>query len=301
MSAPTKLLFSSALGRQTVRGLIKREFSTETKSELVRVSKQDKLYLIGINRPEKRNCVNSETASQLKRAFEDFSSDSNAYAAVLYGVGGTFCAGYDLKEISTANVQLTDDGPMGPTRMFLRKPVVAAIDGHAVAGGMELALWCDLRVMEEPAKMGVYCRRFGVPLIDGGTVRLPKLIGLARALDLILTGRGINGKEAFDMGLVTKLCKKGEALKVAVELAQSLCDFPQECLRVDRESSYKATFGSSSLEEALKMEYQNGVNALPEAVKGAANFVQGFGRHGSKPTEINNSEKGSIPNLKNKL
>ncbi|GFS89259.1 enoyl-CoA hydratase domain-containing protein 2, mitochondrial [Nephila pilipes] len=219
MSAPMPILLSNIfksnvkIRNHLIASFFKRHASSvESRSNsVVLVTKRYPLYLIGINRPEKRNCVNSETASELKKAFENFAEDSQANAAVLYGVGGTFCAGYDLQEISSGNVSLSPDiGPMGPTRMHLRKPVVAAIDGFAVAGGLELALWCDLRIVEETAVLGVFCRRFGVPLIDGGTVRLPKLIGLARALDLILTGRGVNGREAYEMGLVTKLCKKGE-------------------------------------------------------------------------------------------
>ncbi|XP_035204437.1 putative enoyl-CoA hydratase/isomerase YngF isoform X2 [Stegodyphus dumicola] len=153
-----------------------------------------------------------ETAHQLKIAFQNFAADTNALVAVLYGEGGTFCAGYDLQEIAAGNITELSihDGPMGPTKMELSKPVVAAINGYAVAGGLELALWCDLRIMEETAILGAFCRRFGVPLIDGGTVRLPALIGLSRSLDLILTGRGVSAKEAFEMGLVTKVCKKGE-------------------------------------------------------------------------------------------
>ncbi|XP_055947677.1 enoyl-CoA hydratase EchA19-like [Argiope bruennichi] len=286
MSAPINVLLLHAKFRQLlIKNLFQRRFSS-VDSQLVLVTKKYPLYLVGINRPEKRNCVNHETASQLRKAFENFAEDSEARAAVLYGVGGTFCAGYDLQEVSTGNVKLSADvGPMGPTRMFLQKPVVAAIDGHAVAGGLELALWSDLRVMEETAVLGVFCRRFGVPLIDGGTVRLPKMIGLARALDLILTGRGVNGREAYEMGLVTKLCKKGEAFQQAIDLAESLCVLPQESLRVDRSSTYKAIFDAKNLEEALKSESRCAIPVMKEAIKGAEKFMKGQGRHGSKVEE----------------
>ncbi|GIY88431.1 hypothetical protein CDAR_287421 [Caerostris darwini] len=241
MSAPCRLSLFNVyklnfkFRRHFVSSLFyQRFFSVDSKLDpVVLVTKRYPLYLVGINRPKKRNCVNSETAFELKKAFENFAEDSQAHAAVLYGVGGTFCAGYDLQEVSGGEVNLSPDvGPMGPTKMLLKKPVMAAIDGHAVAGGLELALWCDLRVMEESAILGVFCRRFGVPLIDGGTVRLPKLIGLAKALDMILTGRGVNGREAYEMGLVTKLCKKGEALQQAIDLAESLCDVPQKMYEI---------------------------------------------------------------------
>ncbi|GFX06426.1 enoyl-CoA hydratase domain-containing protein 2, mitochondrial [Trichonephila clavipes] len=279
------------LRKHLIASLFKRRsYSTETSSNsLVLVTKRYPLHLIGINRPEKRNCVNSETASELKKAFENFSEDSQAKAAVLYGVGGTFCAGYDLQEVSIGNVSLSPDvGPMGPTRMLLKKPVVAAIDGFAVAGGLELALWCDLRVMEETAILGVFCRRFGVPLIDGGTVRLPKMIGLARALDLILTGRGVGGREAYEMGLVTKLCKKGEAFHLAVDLAQNLSDLPHEGLQIDRTSTYLNTFDAKTLEEAFKVEITNASTVLEDAAKGAQKFIKGFGRHGNKVEKTEN-------------
>lgn len=252
-----------------------------SRSDFVRVEKQHNLHLIGINRPEKRNCVNPETANLLKLAFQNFEDDDNALIAILYGIGGTFCAGYDLKEIASSNMSglsLTD-GPMGPTKMSLKKPVIAAVDGYAVAGGFELALWCDLRVVEETAIMGVFCRRFGVPLIDGGTVRLPQIVGLSRALDLILTGRGIDGKEAEKMGLVTKLCK-GQALETAITLANDLCKFPQNCMNADRLSAHNATYDAKTIDEALKFEIENGLPVLVDAVQGAKKFVQGVGRHG---------------------
>ncbi|XP_054714002.1 enoyl-CoA hydratase EchA19-like [Uloborus diversus] len=247
-----------------------RKFS----KDLVCVSKRDNLHLIAINRPEKRNCVNGNTAIQLKAAFQDFESDQNASVAILHGTGGTFCAGYDLKEVAAGNkIDLSiNDGPMGPTRMKITKPVIAAVDGHAVAGGFELALWCDLRVVEETATMGVFCRRFGVPLIDGGTVRLPRLIGLARALDLILTGRGISGKEASEMGLVTKLCKKGEALQSAISLANDIAKFPQKGMNVDKNSTKEVVYDAHSLEEAFKIEINRAIPVLKDASLGASKF-----------------------------
>lgn len=261
-----------------------RSFASETKSDLVVVTKQKKLHLIGINRPEKRNCVNSETAKQLQQAFENFENDDDAYAAVLYGKGGNFSAGFDLQQVAEGNV---DDMPsctggMGPTAMFLSKPVVAAVNGYAVAGGFELALWCDLRVMEDNAIMGVFCRRFGVPLLDGGTVRLPQLIGLSHALDLILTGRAVDAREAYAMGLANRVVPCGTGIGTAVNLANSLCKFPQKCLKADRHSAYHSLFKAESLKEALQFEFENSKHVLlEESVSGAQTFMEGIGRHGS--------------------
>ncbi|XP_040355650.2 probable enoyl-CoA hydratase echA8 isoform X2 [Ixodes scapularis] len=251
---------------------------------LVVTEKQGRVLLVGINRPEKRNCVDSETACQLVQAFRDFDADDSVNVAVLHGKGGTFCAGYDLSELSEASddSQLDEDSwPMGPSGMLTRKPTVAAVNGYAVAGGLELALWCDLRVVDETAVMGVFCRRFGVPLLDGGTVRLPALIGLSRALDLILTGRPVSAKEALDIGLANRVVSCGTALGQAISLAGSIAKFPQQCVRADRASAYHACF-SGSLQEALAYERDNGKNVLAaESIQGAKKFVSGIGRHGS--------------------
>ncbi|OTF74343.1 3-hydroxypropionyl-coenzyme A dehydratase-like protein [Euroglyphus maynei] len=241
--------------------------------------------LIGINRPHKRNAINRETASKLRQAFEDFDNDPECRVAVLHGFGGTFCAGYDLEELANFDEMsienLATPAPLGPTWMLTSKPVVAAIDGYAVAGGFELALWCDLRVVETTAKMGVFCRRFGVPLLDGGSVRLSKLIGHSRAMDLILTGRGINGKEAFDFGIANRLVPVGTALGQAFNLAHSLVKFPNECLLADRRSAYYSTFNSTSLEDALQKEFDRSKQVLAkEAISGAKRFKEGVGKHG---------------------
>ncbi|XP_042240110.1 mevalonyl-coenzyme A hydratase sidH-like [Homarus americanus] len=242
------------------------------------------ITMIGINRPEKRNCVNTSTAVALLQAFQDFDKDDSAKIAVLYGVGGNFCAGFDLKELSEKppeRLSSSDRGPMGPTHYETKKPVIAAVEGFAVAGGLELALWCDLRVVEDTAVMGVFCRRFGVPLIDGGTVRLPAIVGLGRALDLILTGRAIKGKEALEWGLANRLVACGTAVGQAVNLAQSLVKFPQECMLADRASALHATFSAKSLQESLQFESENGIPIiLKESVLGAQKFIGGVGRHG---------------------
>lgn len=237
---------------------------------------------IGINRPQKRNCVNTQTAQCLKEAIANFENDEKSLVAVLYGVGGNFCAGYDLNELSQfESFPINDaDGYMGPTHRFIKKPLIAAISGYAVAGGMELALMCDLRVMEETAVMGVYCRRFGVPLIDGGTVRLTAMVGLSRALDLILTGRSIDGKEAFSWGLSNRIVACGTSLGQAVQLATSLTKFPQACLLADRKSTYNATF-KSVLDQLIKYESEQSVDVIhQESIEGAKKFVDGIGRHG---------------------
>lgn len=258
--------------------------TTRAKGNLVVTEKQGRVLLVGINRPEKRNCVDSETACQLVQAFRDFDADDSVDVAVLHGKGGTFCAGYDLSELSEAadDSPLDEDSwPMGPSAMLTRKPTVAAVNGYAVAGGLELALWCDLRVVDETAVMGVFCRRFGVPLLDGGTVRLPALIGLSRALDLILTGRPVSAKEALDIGLANRVVSCGTALGQAISLAGSIAKFPQQCVRADRASAYHACF-SSSLQEALAYERDNGKHVLAaESIQGAQKFMSGIGRHGS--------------------
>lgn len=238
-----------------------------------------------LDRPEVRNAVNLPTATALAAAFAGFEADQGASVAVLCGAGGTFCAGADLKAIGgpDANRVAPDgDGPMGPTRMRLSKPVIAAIAGHAVAGGLELALWCDLRVAEEDAVLGVFCRRWGVPLIDGGTVRLPRLIGLGRALDLILTGRAVTAAEALQMGLVSRVVPAGQARQVAEALAAEIAALPQTCLRSDRAS----TLDSLSLSEAGAManELRCGLTALaaPGLAAEIARFRDGAGRGGAQ-------------------
>jgi enoyl-CoA hydratase len=236
-----------------------------------------------LSRPEVRNAVDRETAEALAEAFGAFDRDDTASVGVLYGDSGTFCAGADLKAIAAGRHNRTEpqgNGPMGPTRMLLTKPVIAAISGYAVAGGLELALWCDLRVMEETAALGVFCRRWGIPLIDGGTIRLPRLIGLSRALDLILTGRAVGAAEALSIGLVHRVVAEGAARQSAEALAHELAAFPQVCLRGDRLSAYEQ-FGLG-LEEALQNEFNRGQAALrAETSRGAERFATGAGRHGS--------------------
>ncbi len=247
----------------------------------VRIERQGPVSTVVLSRPEARNAVDRPTAEALVAAFRDFEA-SDAKVGVLWGEGGTFCAGADLKAIGTerqSHVAATGPGPMGPSRMLLTKPVVAAIAGHAVAGGLELALWCDLRVAEEDAVLGVFCRRFGVPLIDGGTVRLPRLIGLSRAMDLILTGRPVHAKEALDFGLVNRVVQKGEARRAAEALALEIAAFPQGCMNADRRSAYGQF--DLPLPQALLAEFHGGVGALErEGVEGAARFAKGAGRHG---------------------
>ena len=239
--------------------------------------------LITINRPQARNAVDGPTAALLATAFRQFDADDSQDVAVLTGSEGTFCAGADLKAVATGRgnrVKLDGDGPMGPTRMMLSKPVIAAIEGHAVAGGLELACWCDLRVAANNAVFGVYCRRWGVPLIDGGTIRLPRLIGHSHAMDLILTGRGVSGDEAQMMGLANRLVEPGQALAAAIELAAQLSGFPQQCMRSDRESSYRQW--SLSEHDALAEETRLGLQVIRsgETQAGAARFAAGKGRHG---------------------
>ncbi|MFC7916833.1 crotonase/enoyl-CoA hydratase family protein [Streptomyces sp. NPDC057386] len=248
----------------------------------VRVERQGPVTTVVLSRPEVRNAVDGPTAAELADAFRDFEADGEARAAVLWGEGGTFCAGADLKAMGgpRANRVTEDgDGPMGPTRLRLSKPVIAAVAGHAVAGGLELALWCDLRVAEEDAVFGVFCRRWGVPLIDGGTVRLPRLIGTSRALDLILTGCPVPAREALEMGLVNRVVAPGTARAAAEELAATLAAFPQDCLRSDL-ASVRDQEGLSE-QEALLREVRYGAAVLPQALKGAARFAGGAGRHGA--------------------
>lgn len=250
----------------------------------IRVEQQERITIVSITRPEVRNAVDGETAGYLADAFRAFDANPDADVAVLYGDYGTFCAGADLKaiaQVAGANPLRADgDGPMGPSRMVLGKPVIAAVAGHAVAGGLELALWCDLRVVERSAIMGVYCRRWGVPLIDGGTVRLPRLIGHSRAMDMILTGRAVGADEALQMGLANRVVDDGTALHAALALAQQLCRFPQNCLRSDRLSAYEQW--GMSLDDALRNEFEHGlaVVASRETLEGATRFASGKGRHG---------------------
>jgi enoyl-CoA hydratase/carnithine racemase len=252
----------------------------------VRFDVDSPVGVITIDRPEVRNAVDGPTAVGLADAFRRFEAEDSLLVAVLTGAGGTFCAGADLKALAAGRGNRVDldidaDGPMGPTRMLLSKPVVAAVEGHAVAGGLELALWCDLRVAARDAVFGVYCRRWGVPLIDGGNVRLPRLVGLSRALDLILTGRGVSGEEALQMGLANRLAEPGGALDAAVSLAHQLAAFPQGCLQADRLSAYEQW--NLSLPEALAMEVTRGMEVIRsgETREGATRFAEGAGRHGS--------------------
>jgi len=248
----------------------------------VRVEHRGHVTTVILSRPEVRNAVDGPTAAELAAAFKKFDADDTAHVAVLWGEGGTFCAGADLKAIGTERgnrVAEDGDGPMGPTRLRLSKPVIAAVSGHAVAGGLELALWCDLRVVEEDAVLGVFCRRWGVPLIDGGTVRLPRLIGESRAMDLILTGRPVQADEAYAMGLANRVVPPGRARAEAEALAEQISGFPQACLRGDRASVLDQ--GGLAEEAAMAGELRYGAGVLEEILKGAARFASGAGRHGS--------------------
>jgi enoyl-CoA hydratase len=248
----------------------------------VTVKKDGPVTIVTLSRPEVRNAVDRETAEELAAAFRTFEVDASAKVGVLSGDQGQFCAGADLKKIAagTPNRMEPDgEGPMGPTRMQLNKPVVAAVAGYAVAGGLELALWCDLRVMEEDAVLGVFCRRWGVPLIDGGTVRLPRLIGLSRAMDMILTGRPVEAEEALQMGLVNRIVPNGTAKKAAVQLAHQISAFPQVCLRGDRLSAIEQF--DLPFEKAMANEFKHGLASIAkEAGEGAGRFAKGAGRHG---------------------
>lgn len=261
----------------------------------IRVEKDGETTIVTIDRPQARNAVDPETAEALFHAFVDFERDEGARVAILTGAGGAFCAGFDLKQAASAideswfaehdldaSFDGHDDrprkGPMGPTRLTLSKPVIAAIAGPAVAGGMELALWCDLRVMERSAYMGVYCRRFGVPLIDGGTVRLPRIVGHGRAMELILTGRQIGAGECHEWGLATRLCDEGKAVEEALVLARGLARFPQACMRADRLSAIRQW--SLGPEAALANEWKSARVFRMEGRDGAGRFVSGKGRGG---------------------
>lgn len=251
----------------------------------VRTVTEGDVLIVTIDRPEVRNAVDRPTADALEATFRDLDRDETLSGAVLTGAGGTFCAGADLHAIHEGDrrsrVEENEHGPMGPSRLQVDKPVIAAVEGHAVAGGLELALWCDLRVAAEDAVFGVFCRRWGVPLIDGGTVRLPRLVGLSRALDMILTGRPVTAAEALDIGLANRVVPPGQALHAAVALAHELSRFPQACLRADRASTL-ASF-DAPLEEALLAEHRRGVASMADGAMeaGVARFAEGAGRHGT--------------------
>ncbi len=250
---------------------------------LVLTEKNGPVTTVIINRPEVRNAVDGPTAQALVEAFEAFEADEKARVAVLTGAGGFFCAGADLKAVSRGQTnRLAEDGPgpMGPSRMRLSKPVIAAVAGYAVAGGLELALWCDLRVMERDAVFGVFCRRWGVPLIDGGTIRLPRLIGLSRALDLILTGRPVEAEEALHMGLANRVVETGQARVEAEALALQIAGFPQRCMKSDRRSAYEQF--DRPFAEALMNEFRLGLATIEsgETLERAGRFAGGAGRHG---------------------
>ena len=260
----------------------------------IRTEAKGEIFLVTIDRPEARNAVNPEMAEELCSAFTGFQRDEGLKVAVLSGVPGAFCAGFDLKfaadvdenwfaehDLSSSFDGVGDrpsKGPMGPTRLLLSKPVIAAVSGPAVAGGMELALWCDLRVMERSAYMGVYCRRWGVPLIDGGTIRLPRVVGHGRAMDLILTGRKVEAEECLQIGLANRLCADGAAVETALELAAELCRFPQACMRADRMSAIRQW--SHDLPQAFVGEWESASAFRNEGSAGAARFAAGKGRSG---------------------
>ena len=249
----------------------------------VRTARDGSVFTVTIHRPEVKNAVDSATAAALARAFKEFEGDESLSAAVLTGAGGTFCAGADLREVADGRrvaVEESGSGPMGPTWLQLSKPVIAAVEGHAVAGGLELALWCDLRVAARNSVFGVFNRRFGVPLIDLGTVRLPRMIGQSRALDLILTGRAVSAEEALQMGLVNRLVEPGKALEIALGLAGALAEFPQNGLRADRLSVYEQW--SLGWEQARRNELKHGLKVLAsgESRAGAQQFTSGMGKHG---------------------
>jgi enoyl-CoA hydratase len=249
----------------------------------VRVERAENVLTVILSRPGRRNAVDRETAAELAAAFRDFEADTEARVAVLWGEGGCFCAGADLKAVAENGgnvVRVEGDGPMGPSRMKLSKPVIAAVAGPAVAGGLELAIWCDLRVAEKGAVFGVYCRRWGVPLVDGGTVRLPRLIGQGRALDMILTGRGVGAEEAHRIGLADRVVADGTSRPEAEALARQIAAFPQLCMRADRASACAQWDGD--FDTAMRVETEGGLKVIEsgETVSGAMRFAGGAGRHG---------------------
>jgi enoyl-CoA hydratase len=263
-------------------------------ADSVRIEQQGAVTIVTLDRADVRNAVDADTARRLHAAFVAFDDDPDARVAVFHGANGHFCAGWDLQygarmaqqaggagvladlEFDAADARA--QGPMGPSRLLLDKPVIAAVSGAAVAGGMELALWCDLRVLEEDAYFGVYCRRFGVPLIDGGTVRLPRLIGMGHAMDLILTGRKVEAAEALQIGLANRVVPRGQARDAAIALAGQLCRFPQETMRADRRNAYEQW--GKPLPEALHAEWQRSKPRIADGLEGAARFARGEGRHG---------------------
>lgn len=247
----------------------------------VRIERDGPVTTVLLSRPERRNAVDGATAGELADAFRGFDADSDAAVAVLHGEGGVFCAGADLHAAGGAEgnrVEPSGDGPMGPSRMVLSKPVIAAVEGYAVAGGLELALWCDLRVASESAVFGVFCRRWGVPLIDGGTVRLPRLIGASRALDMVLTGRPVAAAEALEIGLANRVVPEGGARQAAEELARELAEFPQACMRGDRLSLLQSL--GLDHDAAMANEFDHGLRSLAEVQAGLERFRGGAGRHG---------------------
>jgi enoyl-CoA hydratase len=261
--------------------------------DTIRIEKDGPVTIVTLDRREVRNAVDRDTARRLYDAFLAFEADGEARVAVFHGDHGHFCAGWDLQygarmarespgavfeDLEFAPGDAQPLGPMGPSRLLLSKPVIAAVAGAAVAGGMELALWCDMRVLEEDAYFGVYCRRFGVPLIDGGTVRLPRLVGMGHAMDLILTGRKVEAAEALQMGLANRVVPKGQSREAAVALAKQLAAFPQKTMRADRMSAYRQW--DLPVEEALKLEWTGGKPCIAEGLEGAARFAGGEGRHG---------------------
>jgi enoyl-CoA hydratase len=263
-------------------------------NQTVRTEKLGPVTVVTLDRAEVRNAVDAPTAHALYGAFLEFDADEEARVAVFHGANGHFCAGWDLQvgarmaqQEGAASVLADLDfepqdiqplGPMGPSRLVLSKPVIAAVSGAAVAGGMELALWCDMRVMEEDAYFGVYCRRFGVPLIDGGTVRLPRLIGMGRAMDLILTGRKVEAAEALQMGLANRVVPRGGARAAAIGLARQLATFPQQTMLADRMNAYEQW--DKPLKQALHLEWERSKHRIADGLEGAARFAGGEGRHG---------------------
>jgi enoyl-CoA hydratase len=253
-------------------------------SDAVRIEHDGPVTVVTIDRPHAKNAVDRPTAELLADAFRAFEADDNQSVAILTGANGVFCAGADLKAVGEGRgnrVADDGDGPMGPTRMLLSKPVIAAVEGYAVAGGLELAIWCDLRVAARDAVFGVFCRRWGVPLVDGGTVRLPRLVGHSHALDLILTGRGVSGDEALRMGLINRMTEPGGALDAARALAHELAALPPRCMREDRLSSYEQW--GAPIDEAMMIELRHAQTTLAsgEALEGATRFAKGAGRHGA--------------------
>lgn len=245
----------------------------------VRIETEGAVRTVTIDRPAKRNAVDPATAALLRDAFDAFEADDGSRVAILTGSGGSFCAGFDLSAVGTSRYDPAGPGPMGPTRMLTRKPVIAAVEGHAVAGGLELALWCDVRVASATAVFGVFCRRWGVPLIDGGTVRLPRIVGQGRALDMILTGRPVGADEALAMGLANRVVPEGQALSAAMAMAQDIARFPQLCTITDRASAYRQW--DMDIGEALTFEAREGAAPLrAEAANGARRFTGGAGRKG---------------------